>query len=171
MIWSARTCPRFGSGRHVAPEGKRRRAAALQIRHSSHDPSVIASTSASAFSAAFWCGSASSGRSDSMRSSATFCFLAAKARRSAMRSMTVTGRVWCLRQARAMSIKGQPPTSAKRQSPFRRRFSQIRVASMCLQVPRPAVRKSGQVQGKGAAGEVANFHLIGEAAGRFDGKT
>jgi alpha-tubulin suppressor-like RCC1 family protein len=40
---------------------------------------------ARAFSAAFWCGSASSARSDSMRRRATFCFLAAKARRTAMR--------------------------------------------------------------------------------------
>ena len=46
----------------------------------------IAWAVARALSAAFWWGSASSGRSDSMSRRATFCFLAAKVRRSLMRS-------------------------------------------------------------------------------------
>src|ERR1700759_5308699 len=32
LIWSARARPRFGTGRHVCPVGKRRHVAALQIK-------------------------------------------------------------------------------------------------------------------------------------------
>ena len=46
------------------------------------------------------------------------------------------------------SMRGEPDFSAARTSPLRRRFSQMSVASVCLQVPRPLRRKSGQVQEK-----------------------